>query len=100
MVLNVDDSLAKVKQTIKKELCYPIVFKPADGVGCSGLSLVNEETQLASAVAKISAESTNKRFIAQEFIRGEAASVSLLSTGKKAIALSLNKQNVDLAESR
>ena len=49
------------------------------------------------AVAKIRAESTGKRFIAQEFIRGEAASVSLLSTGKKAKALSLNKQNIILA---
>jgi tyramine---L-glutamate ligase len=98
IVLNLGEDLTKVKLTIKKELCYPIVLKPADGVGCSGLSLVNEETQLASAIAKISAESTSKQFIAQEFIRGQAASVSLLSTGKRAIALSLNKQNVTLAD--
>ena len=96
-VLTLDEDLEKVKLTIKKELCCPIVLKPIDGVGCSGLSLVNQETQLASAIAKIAAESTSKRFIAQEFIRGQAASVSLLSTGKKAVALSLNKQNVTLA---
>jgi tyramine---L-glutamate ligase len=96
-LLNLDEDLAKVKLTIKKELCYPIVLKPADGVGCSGLSLVDQETQLANAIKKISAESTIRRFIAQEFIRGQAASVSLLSTGKKAAALSLNKQNIVLA---
>ncbi len=97
VVLNLDEDLAKVKLTIKKDLCYPIVLKPVDGVGCSGLSLVNEETQLASAIAKISSESTIRHFIAQEFIRGQAASVSLLSTGKKAVSLSLNKQNIVFA---
>ena len=98
-LLNLDEDLAKVKLTIKKELCYPIVLKPADGVGCSGLSLVDQETQLANAIKKISAISTIRRFIAQEFIRGQAASVSLLSTGKKAVSLSLNKQNIVFASS-
>ncbi len=97
VVLNLDEDLAKVKLTIKKDLCYPIVLKPVDGVGCSGLSLVNEETQIASAIAKIGTESNIRRFIAQEFIRGQAASVSLLSTGKKAVSLSLNKQNIVFA---
>ena len=99
VILNLDDGLAKAKQKVKKELGYPVVLKPADGISCSGLSLVNEEAQLAKAVAKISAECSSKRFIAQEFVRGEAASVSLLSTGKKAMALSLNKQNIILASS-
>ena len=97
VILSVDDGLSKIKEIIKRVLFYPLVLKPANGVGCGGLSLVNEEVQLAGAVAKICAESTGKRFIAQEFIRGDAASVSLLSTGKKAKALSLNKQNVCLA---
>jgi predicted ATP-grasp superfamily ATP-dependent carboligase len=96
LILSVDDSLSKIKESIKKELVYPLVVKPADGVGCCGLSLINGEAQLAGAVAKICAESTGKNFIVQEFIRGEAASVSLLSTGKKVKALSLNRQNVYL----
>jgi predicted ATP-grasp superfamily ATP-dependent carboligase len=98
VTLKTDDCLAEIKQAIERELSYPIVFKPADGVGCGGLSIVKEETQAEKAVAKIKAESKNKRFIAQEFIKGESVSVSLLSTGKKALALSLNKQNVTLAE--
>jgi hypothetical protein len=99
VVLNLADGLKKAKQTIHEELGYPVVLKPADGVSCSGLSFVTQETQLAKAVEKICAESTSKRFIAQEFIHGEAGSVSLISTGKKAKALSLNKQNIILAGS-
>jgi tyramine---L-glutamate ligase len=92
------DDLEGVKQAIKQKLNYPIILKPADGVGCSGLSLIKNQTQLERAIAKIKTESKSKRFIAQEFIKGEAASVSLLSTGKKAVALSLNKQNINIAE--
>jgi predicted ATP-grasp superfamily ATP-dependent carboligase len=97
VILSLDEGLATIKEIIKKELGYPLVLKPAEGVGCSGLSLVNQEAQIAAAIAKIPAESTGKRFIAQEFIKGEAASVSLLSTGKKAKAISLNKQNIILS---
>jgi predicted ATP-grasp superfamily ATP-dependent carboligase len=46
---------------------------------------------------KIGEESISKRFIVQEFIEGERVSVSLLSTGKKALAVSLNKQNMVIA---
>ncbi|HLN88767.1 MAG TPA: ATP-grasp domain-containing protein, partial [Candidatus Binatia bacterium] len=99
VVLNLDDGLAKVKQKIKKELGYPLVLKPAFGAGSIGLSLVNDESQVSSAIEVIRIRSTSERFIAQEFIRGEAASVSLLSTGKKAMALTLNKQNVAIAGS-
>ena len=96
VMLNINDSLAEAKQAIKRELNYPVVFKPTDGVSCGGLSIVKEDAQVEKAVAKIKAESSSKRFIAQEFINGESASVSLLSTGKKALAVSLNKQNVKM----
>jgi predicted ATP-grasp superfamily ATP-dependent carboligase len=98
ITLKVADDSTKAKQTIKKELGYPMVVKPADGVSCSGLSLIKEEAQIEKAIAKIHAESPSKYFIAQEFIEGESASVSLLSTGKEAVALSLNKQSVTLAD--
>ena len=97
-VLNNKDTLEQIKQAIKREMQYPLVFKPVDGVGCGGLSIVKEETQVEKAVAKVKAQSTNKHFLAQEYIQGESASVSLLSNAKKAFALSLNKQNVTLAE--
>jgi tyramine---L-glutamate ligase len=95
--INFTDTLAQIKHALKRELIYPVVFKPVDGVGCSGLSIVNEEAQIEKAVAKVQEESKAPCFIAQEFINGDAASVSLLSNGKKAMALSLNKQNITLA---
>ncbi len=76
-----------------------MVFKPVDGVGCGGLSIVKEEAQVEKAIEKIKAESTKRTFYCPRIHRGEAASVSLLSTGKKAMALSLNKQNIILAGS-
>jgi tyramine---L-glutamate ligase len=98
ITLGIGAGLADVKQVIKQKLVYPLILKPSDGVGCSGLSLVKNEAQLDGAIAKIKTESKNPGFIAQEFIQGEAASVSLLATGKKTMALSLNKQNINLAE--
>jgi hypothetical protein len=92
--LRVNDDLAEVKRTIKNELRYPVLFKPADGVSCSGLSIVKEEPQLEKAIDRIKAESSEVNFVAQEFIEGEAASVSLLCAKCKAFAISLNQQTI------
>ncbi|MCL4429734.1 MAG: ATP-grasp domain-containing protein, partial [Chloroflexi bacterium] len=97
LLLNTSNTWEKVKQTVKHELSYPVVIKPVDGVGCGGLSIVKEEAKIEKAVAKIKAESKNAQFIAQEFINSESASVSLLATGKKARAVSLNRQHVTIA---
>ena len=96
-VLNVDWGLAEVKQIIRSKFCYPLVFKPVAGVSCCGLSIVKGDAQVEKAVARIKAESTEKHFLVQEFIDGEAASASVLCTGGKALAISLNKQNVKVA---
>ena len=97
LVLNVDGGLAEVKQIIRSKFSYPVVFKPMDGVSCCGLSIVKEDAQVEKAVARIKAESAGQHFIVQEFIDGEAASVSVLCTGGKALAISLNRQNVKVA---
>ena len=97
VMLNVDVGLAEVKQIIRSKFSYPVVFKPVDGVSCGGLSIVKEGAQVEKAVAKIKAESAGKHFIVQEFTDGEAASVSVLCTGGKALAISLNRQNVKVA---
>ena len=96
ITLDINDA-TRAKRAIKSEFGYPIVIKPVDGVSCGGLSLINQESQVEKAIAKIKAESQSQRFIAQEFIKGEDASVSLLCNGKKALALSLNKQNIKMA---
>ncbi len=97
VMLNVDVGLAEVEQIIRSKFSYPVVFKPVDGVSCGGLSIVKEGAQVEKAVAKIKAESAGKHFIVQEFTDGEAASVSVLCTGGKALAISLNRQNVKVA---
>ncbi len=97
IVINANSSLKKITQAIKEELTFPIVLKPAEGIACSGLSLIKKEIQLEQAAAKIKAEAESVRFVAQQFIDGEDASVSVISTGKKAVAVSLNKQNITLS---
>ncbi len=94
LVLNMNDSLAEVNRSIKSKLTYPLIFKPADGVSCGGLSLLKEDGLVENAIEKIKAISTNEHFIVQEFIEGEAASVSLLCAKGKAVAISLNHQTV------
>jgi tyramine---L-glutamate ligase len=94
--LNVSEGLPEIRREIKSKSSYPVVFKPADGVSCSGLSVVKNDTQLEKAVARIKTEASSA-FVVQEFVEGEATSVSVLAANGKALALSLNKQNVFVA---
>jgi predicted ATP-grasp superfamily ATP-dependent carboligase len=96
--LNVANSTTHIAQVLKAHLTYPVIFKPVDGAGCSGISLIENAADITCGVAKIKANSTNPRFIAQEKIEGESASVSLLSNGKKATALTLNRQQITLSK--
>ena len=97
LLLNVTDDIAEIKRAIRRKFVYPAVFKPIDGVSCGGLSIVRNDTQIEKALAKIIDQSTCKCFIVQEFIEGEAASVSLLVAEGKTLPISLNKQNIRLA---
>jgi len=87
---------ADVIEQLTKELGYPLVFKPLDGVSCGGLSIVKDADAIAGAVKKLAYESTGKQFIAQKMIKGKTASVSVISTGDKAVAITLNGQFVTL----
>ena len=99
ILVNSLDDVAEIKRAISGKLEFPLIFKPVYGVGCSGLSVVRNKDQVASAVDKIIRESPSKYLIAQELIRGIAVSVSLISTGSEALPISLNKQNVSLMTS-
>jgi tyramine---L-glutamate ligase len=98
VVFNRKDSVNKIKQAIKSELKYPVVFKPVDGVGCQGLNIVKEESQVPRALDKIRIQSKTSAFLVQQYIEGEPTSVSCLSDGKKTFALSLNYQDITLTE--
>jgi predicted ATP-grasp superfamily ATP-dependent carboligase len=96
VLLDIHEKTENIKRLIK-ELGYPLVFKPLDGVSCSGLSLVKNSGGIVWAVKKVARESMSKQFIAQKLIRGKAASACVISTGDKALSVTLNRQFVTLA---
>lgn len=99
VLLDACDGVCAAKKAIRDKLGLPIVIKPVNGVSCGGLSLVKNWGELDFAMKKASRESSDSHFLAQEFIRGVAASVSLIANGEKALPVSLNKQNVALGTS-
>lgn len=72
------------------------VVKPADGVSCSGVALVNNFDSFKDAAFKLQTELPY--FIVQDFMEGTPASVSLLSNGKEALPLSLNHQDIEISQ--
>jgi predicted ATP-grasp superfamily ATP-dependent carboligase len=95
-VFSVTDELKEIKKAVRGSLRFPVIFKPADGVSCGGLSVVYNKDQVADAVDKVKKESLSKQFLVQELIKGDAASFSLLSTGSEVVPVILNRQDVTL----
>ncbi len=98
LLLNFKDNITKNAKRINQELTYPIVLKTLDGAGCSGMSIIKTQESLNTAIAKLQKNTAVPQFIAQNYINGLPASVSVISNGKKAIAISLNKQQITLAQ--
>jgi predicted ATP-grasp superfamily ATP-dependent carboligase len=96
IVFSVADGVEEIKRAIHGRLRFPLIFKPSNDVSCCRLSVVRSESQVAGAVGKIKKGSSSKRFVAQELIKGAAASVSLVSTGSDALSISLNRQDVTI----
>lgn len=94
--VNVQEDANRVR-SLARELGFPVVFKPVNGVGSSGLSIVEDEGQVSMAVHKIREVSSDEFFLLQEYVRGLPASVSLISNGEKALPLTLNAQLMKLA---
>jgi predicted ATP-grasp superfamily ATP-dependent carboligase len=69
---------------------FPLVVKPVTGAGCEGVRLVGGPAALARALE----EDGGTGRLAQLYIEGIPASVSLLCTGGRAVPLSLNGQEV------
>lgn len=96
LIVDLHENIKQIKRIVG-ELGFPLVFKPLDGVGCYGLSVVRKESEISAAIAKIIKESSREHFIAQRLIKGVAASVSLISTDDEALPITLNKQIITLA---
>jgi len=76
------------------ELGYPIVVKPARGAGCEGVFLARDARALRHAVASARQADGRERLVLQRYVRGVAASVSLVADGRRAIALTTNAQSM------
>jgi len=96
IIFTVTEDLKEIKKAVCGGLNLPVIFKPSDGVSCSGVSVVRDEEQIVGAVDKIRMSSSSKHFAVQELINGDAASVSLLSTGSNAVSISLNRQDITI----
>lgn len=96
-ILSTSVSEKDAVQQIRSELRFPVVVKPVSGAGCSGLSLAQNESQLRDALANARRETASRHVIVQELVEGVSASVSLISTGAKALPVSLNLQLVTMA---
>jgi predicted ATP-grasp superfamily ATP-dependent carboligase len=79
-------------------LGFPVVLKPRDGAGAIGLRLVRRPAELEAGWAQASAEATGAGLLAQPYVAGQHASVSLLCTGAGAHVLSLNSQEIAESE--
>jgi predicted ATP-grasp superfamily ATP-dependent carboligase len=72
---------------------FPLVIKPVDGVGCEGVNIVRDMDMLRTVLEYD--PSYTDRMLLQEYMRGDHLSVSILSTGKEFVFLSLNRQYID-----
>ena len=75
-----------------REIGYPVIVKPARGAGCEAVRLVRGARELRQVLADY--PSGGAPVVLQRYVRGVAASVSLLADGRRAVPLTLNAQHV------
>ncbi|BDZ71057.1 ATP-grasp domain-containing protein [Methanobacterium petrolearium] len=68
------------------------VVKPVDGVSCLAVQVVDSAESFRDAAMHVKNVTNLPYFLLQDYVEGASASVSLLTNGKRAIPLSLNKQ--------
>jgi predicted ATP-grasp superfamily ATP-dependent carboligase len=75
-----------------REIGYPVVVKPARGAGCEAVRLARGARELRQVLADY--PGGGGLMVLQRYVRGVAASVSLLGDGRRAVPLTLNAQHV------
>jgi hypothetical protein len=70
-----------------------MLIKPADGVACQGIKVLNSIEELYESLKCM--ETSLPHVLLQDFVEGQACSVSLLSNGVKALPISLNLQKIE-----
>jgi len=97
LAINPHRARASVKADLKsavRELGFPIVVKPSRGAGCDGVGLARDARELLKAVEMARRADGRRPVLFQQYIRGAAASVSLVADGRRAVALTTNAQHV------
>jgi predicted ATP-grasp superfamily ATP-dependent carboligase len=89
-----NDYMEYLRSQFKNNL--PKIVKPADGVSCLGVRLVNSFKEFMTAHDDLNKLTQLPYFIIQDYIFGINVSVSLLSDGESTVPLSLNFQEVHL----
>ena len=77
-----------------------MLVKPADGVSCSGVRVVQSYADFIKAAANIKRMTRLPFLLLQDYLEGRSTSVSILSTGKKALPMSLNLQDIKLNQDK
>lgn len=72
---------------------YPLVLKPRFGAGCERVALVADGDELDAALTTFGRRD-EEGVVLQEYVRGEAVSVSLLVSGGGAMPIGVNTQDV------
>lgn len=80
--------------SVGQELGYPVVVKPIDGVGCHSVFIARQQSELERTIAAVGQEVQDAILLAQAYIAGVAASVSLLTDGSRSLPLTLNLQEI------
>lgn len=78
--------------TTARALGFPLVVKPARGAGCQGVSLARSESELRRALAFARRVDPEGALLLQRYVPGVAASVSLLTDGRRAVPLAVSAQ--------
>jgi tyramine---L-glutamate ligase len=77
---------------------YPLVVKPARGAGCCGVILARNARELRRALEDSRRAAGRGSLLLQEYVPGVAASVSLVSDGRHAVPLAVNRQSVRVSD--
>ena len=90
---NREDNREDSSEDNSSDNSFKLIVKPLYGVDCQDMLIISDEKDIAK-ISKIYPE--NSEILVQEFIYGENLSVSLISDGKTAIPLTLNKQYLEI----
>ncbi|MDE2485330.1 MAG: ATP-grasp domain-containing protein [candidate division NC10 bacterium] len=80
--------------SVGRRLDYPVVVKPIDGVGCHSVFIARRQSELERTIAAARQKAPDTTLLAQAYIDGVHASVSLLTDGSRSLPLTLNLQEI------